>query len=347
MLYGLQQTNAPAVEPLSIADVKLHARIDASNQEPAPEAPAAALKAPAAAGNLSNGAYRYLATFVTAVGETQAGAPSAAVTVADHTVNGQVAVSGIPLGGSAVTARKLYRTVANGSSYLLLATLSDNTTATFADNVADASLGTAAPSTNTTLDPMISRFVVGARQAAENITRRAFITQKWKLTLDQFPMPAMNIGAANWYGPQWGTSPGPLSTVRPDGATGFEIFVPLPPLQSIDAIKYVDQDGNQQTLDPTQYLVDSVREPARITPAYGASWPQTRNQANAVEVDFTCGYGASGSSVPSDILDWMLMRIATLYENRTGIAIGQRLTEVELPTDFVDGLLVPYRVITF
>ena len=138
---------APTVEPVTLAEVMAHLRLDASNQEQAPGAPTVALIVPAAAGNVDNGAHRYLVTFVTADGETEAGTPSAAVTVTDKSVNGKVTVSAIPLGGGAVTARKLYRTVAGGSTYLLLATLADNTTTTYTDNIADAGLGAGAGNT--------------------------------------------------------------------------------------------------------------------------------------------------------------------------------------------------------
>lgn len=57
----------------------------------------------------------------------------------------RVDVSGIPIGATAVTARKLYRTAAGGSQLKLLTTISDNTTTTYADSTADASLGANAP----------------------------------------------------------------------------------------------------------------------------------------------------------------------------------------------------------
>src|SRR4051812_47921629 len=132
---------APATEPVTVAEAKAHLRLDDSAGEPAPTAPAAALASPSVAGNIDNGAHRYLVTFVTADGETEAGQATAAVTVADKTVNGKVELTAIPLGGSAVTARKVYRTVAAGSTYKLLSTISNNTTTTLTDNTADSGLG--------------------------------------------------------------------------------------------------------------------------------------------------------------------------------------------------------------
>src|SRR5438105_3620811 len=102
---ALVQTSAPTAEPLTVAELVAQRRLDYGNQEPAPAAPTAAL-AGAGAGNVDNGAHRYAVTFVTAVGESQAGTVSAAATVVDKTTNGKVALSAIPVGGSLVTSRK-------------------------------------------------------------------------------------------------------------------------------------------------------------------------------------------------------------------------------------------------
>lgn len=186
--------------------------------------------------------------------------------------------------------------------------------------------------------------IAAARADAETITRRALVTQQWKLALDEFPKPGMNISSANWYGPQWGTMPGPLSVARVDGRTGFEIYLPLPPLQAVDSIKYWDTDGVFQTLDPASYLVDAVSEPARVTPAPNITWPATQIRANAVEVLFTCGYGPA-VDVPAGIKRWIKLRVATKIEHREEVALMNR-GKIE-PLPFVDGLLDPFRVVTF
>jgi len=90
--------------------------------------------------------YYYKVTFVNAHGETAAGTASAVL--ATISTDDQVDLTEIPVGGSGVTARKIYRTEGGGATYKLLTTLSDNTTTTFTDNVADGSLGATAPSTS-------------------------------------------------------------------------------------------------------------------------------------------------------------------------------------------------------
>ena len=193
-------------------------------------------------------------------------------------------------------------------------------------------------------DALITNLIIAARTHAETVCRRAFVTQTWKLVLDLFPTPAMNISSANWYGPQWGIGPGPLSVTAPAGQTGYEIYLPLPSLQTVGSINYIDQNGVQQTLDPTLYKVGTVSEPGRLTPAYAQTWPATRNEASAVEITYTCGYGAA-AAVPAGIQSWMLLRLGALYENREEVLVGTRLVVADLT--FVDRLLDPYRVLSF
>jgi uncharacterized phiE125 gp8 family phage protein len=197
---------------------------------------------------------------------------------------------------------------------------------------------------NTADDLFIASLITAARQKAESITRRAFISQTWKGVMDQFPRPAMNIGSANWYGPQWGTSPGPLTTLQLDGRTSYEIYLDHSPVASVVSIVYVDTTGFTQTLDPAAYKLDNVSEPCRIVPAYGTTWPDTRNEINAITVTYNCGYGAA-SSVPEGIKSWMKLRIGALYENREEIVVGQRITSIDLP--FADRLLDDYRVLDY
>jgi len=303
----------PAMEPLTVADAATQLRLDASNQELAPGVITVALATTPVAGNVDNGAHRYLATFVTADGETEAGEISTAVTVVDKTVNGQVSLTAIPLGGANVTSRKLYRTAAGGSVYLLLATIANNTAATYTDNIADSALGAQAPTTNTTLDPLLTRFITTARQQAEQSLKRYLVTQTLDAYFKDFPR-------------------------------GHERRFYLPPLSSVTSITYTDIDGATQTLAASQYVVDSISRPARIEEAYGVTWPSTRDQMNAVKIRFVAGYGAA-ADVPACIKDWMLVQINTMWETRTQFTISTgRAALTQIPNQYIDSIMDAERV---
>lgn len=117
-------------------------------------APGAATVAVGAAGALT-GDYYYKITFVyDGYQESSGGTASALVQPSSQ----QVDLSNIPTGasGQGVTARKIYRTTAGGSTYKLVTTISDNTTTTYTDNTADGSLGANVPTDNGT--PPVCKF---------------------------------------------------------------------------------------------------------------------------------------------------------------------------------------------
>lgn len=100
----------------------------------------------AVAGNL-NGTYEYVVTFVNASGETLPSAPSASV----NPVSQKVDVTAIPVGGAGTTQRKIYRDKNGAGTYRLVATINDNTTLTYTDNITDATVagGSLAPTVDT------------------------------------------------------------------------------------------------------------------------------------------------------------------------------------------------------
>lgn len=67
-------------------------------------------------------------------------------------------------------------------------------------------------------------------------------------------------------------------------------------------------------------------------------WP---HGTQLVRVRFTCGAWPDAATVPEPIKLWIMQRVATAYAAREALADDGRL--VELPRDFVDGLLDPYR----
>jgi len=177
-------------------------------------------------------------------------------------------------------------------------------------------------------DLLIGMLITAARQYAEQLTARSFITQQWRCTMDAFP------GRQNVAYVPWG-----VAFSIPDNA----ILLEKGPFQSIDSIQYVDMGGITQTMPSSDYIADLTGPLARITPKFGKIWPVTLPQIASVKVDFTCGYGTTGASVPEGLRNWMKLRMAALYENREELSVAQRVNVQELP--YVDSLLDPYKVL--
>ena len=156
---------------------------------------------------------------------------------------------------------------------------------------------------------LVSAYIGAITEKAENVLRRALITQTWELVLDAFP--------------------------------STEILLPLSPIQSVTSIKYLNSDGIFTTMSASDYVVDTASEPGRIVPAYGKSFPVALDLAGSVIIRYVCGYGTA-DAVPDSIKAWIMMNVATLYENRESVS------EIKVSeTGVCDSLLMPYRIITW
>lgn len=131
---------------------------------------------------------------------------------------------------------------------------------------------------------------------------RALGAQTWDLILDEFP------------------------------ASGIRI--PLPPLQSVTYVRYVDPTSGLET-DATGYTVDTASEPGWVMPPDGG-WPTTMATVNAVRVRFVAGY----TTVPPAIKHAIMLLAAHYYENRESVVLDAKPTV--LP-QAVDALLYPRR----
>ena len=158
-------------------------------------------------------------------------------------------------------------------------------------------------------DLLIGSLITAARQAAETITHRQFITARWKLVMDGFP--------------------------------GHAVLIHKSPLISVVAVEYLDMAGLAQTMPSSQYTVDAACEPARVTPIFGQTWPPTLPQIGAVSVTFDAGYGVAGA-VPEGIKSWIKLRVGSLYAHREEMSVLTRGRIDPLP--FVDGLLDGFKV---
>ena len=142
---------------------------------------------------------------------------------------------------------------------------------------------------------------IAAREYAEHDQKRVLITQTWDLFFD-FKFPA-------------------------------EIELPMPPLQSVTSVKYIDGDGDTQTVATGDYTVDANREPGLIVPSFGNSWPSTQSVINAVTVRFVAGYG-DPTAVPESTKRAMLKLMERWLDNSEANDDGLRVIEVLLSKNY-------------
>lgn len=164
-------------------------------------------------------------------------------------------------------------------------------------------------------DAYLASLIKGARQACENMTNRRFITQ----THDAY-----------YYGwPECG-----------------RFKVPFGRLQSVTSITYQPETGDAQTLDASDYVVDTASEPGCVYLAPGADWPSDDlRQGLPVTIRFVCGYGSTGAAMAEEegIIMAMLKLVADHYEQRQDIVISSMQTH---DLKLITWLLKDYRIFT-
>ncbi|MDW7659342.1 MAG: head-tail connector protein [Bacillota bacterium] len=159
-----------------------------------------------------------------------------------------------------------------------------------------------------TEDDLLLGLIRTARAYCENFTRCALAEQTLEMYLDRFPVNS-------------------------------SIMLPYPPLRSVMEIGCKDSAGIEMILPTSDYIVDTDREPGRVMPGFGVSWPVfTPFPAAPIRIRFVAGYAV----LPEPIRQAMLLLVGHWYENReaTGTAKDQTAFSVH-------ALLSPYRVEEF
>lgn len=124
--------------------------------------------------------------------------------------------------------------------------------------------------THSAQDSLLADLIAAARQRAESVTARAFISSTWDATWSRFP-----------------------GYCRRGQFAGRMLELPRSPLVSVEYVKYLDADGELQTFAADQYTVDTASEPGRIVLKPTADWPSLGEYPAAVQVRFVAGYGGS------------------------------------------------------
>lgn len=156
-------------------------------------------------------------------------------------------------------------------------------------------------------DAVIAAMLRAAQERCETYTGRALLSRQYRLYLDRWPGQA---SPAYWEG--WRTGyQGDL-----DGPVKAWVDLPRPPLVSVETVTTYDDSDAGQVWPATSYYVDTASVPGRIVKRKGQTWPTADRAANAIEIDYTAGYGVDPSQVPEALRNGVLAMLAWLYEHR-------------------------------
>ena len=146
--------------------------------------------------------------------------------------------------------------------------------------------------TSSAEDDVVAALVAAARKRIERGTELALITQTVEVKLDGF----------------WDSC---------------AIELPMPPLQEVVSVQYLDGAGALQTLSADTYKVSTHRRPGRVWLASGKSWPTTKDEREAVTITFKAGFGDTAADVPPNLIHAMRMLCAHYDRNREAVLAGE------------------------
>jgi uncharacterized phiE125 gp8 family phage protein len=157
-------------------------------------------------------------------------------------------------------------------------------------------------------DTLIQGYIVAARQLVEKMCDRSIFNRKMRLTLDYFPWPGWDTVTGSSHDAYLGWYFRALS-----------IRLPKPATFSVDQISYYNDQMKIVVIDPSNYVVDLISEPARIFPAPGYTWPyQNQYIPGQVMIDFTSGTYGDGVQVnncPQTMVLAILLLVSHFYNN--------------------------------
>lgn len=168
-------------------------------------------------------------------------------------------------------------------------------------------------------DTLLTDLIKAARQACEEYTGLALVTQTWDLSRDE-------PGNGDYLSTEWWDGVRDASISELSGSTR-EIEIPIGPLQSITSITAYDEADVGVVFASSNYYVDTATEPGRVVLRDGKSWPIVLRVANGFVVRFVAGYGAA-AAVPEPIKRGMIEWARHYYEgcaDESSIEVAKRL----------------------
>lgn len=297
---------APTIEPVSLAEAKLHLRLDSVDLDDQIATEQTLVPASYSVGNYTGTAIDVLGYSVLV--NLDAGLCSGSAAVKLQHSDDNVTFSDVT--GGAFTAVTMANDNAiqelaytGGKRYLRAYAAVTSAACVFSVSIVKSGA-------TSVEDNLITDLITAAREYCEVFQRRAYLTQTWELWLDEFP--------------------------------GVDyIQLSRPPLASVTSIEYYNTSDVKATMSASDYFVDTWSTPGCVSLNYGKSWPSTTlRPKNGVCVTYVAGE-TSAASVSKKVKQAMLLLIGHWYENRETVNIGNLTTKLDFT---VESLLWQDRV---
>lgn len=131
-------------------------------------------------------------------------------------------------------------------------------------------------------DALLRDYLAAARREVEAFTRRKLVTQ-----VVEYRVSSLSAG----------------------------VRLPLAPVQSVDAIDYLAQDGSTQSLAAGNWRLTGGASAPCVMPPVLSTWPVALHAPESVTIRLTAGYGGA-ADVPADLKVAVLLLAAHYYGNR-------------------------------
>lgn len=153
-------------------------------------------------------------------------------------------------------------------------------------------------------DSLIGDMIVSARLRVEALTGHALISRR---VVQTYPENAPNT-----------------------------LVLPLQPSAIVHEVRVVTRSQERVVVPQAAYTVNARAHPAKLFLQPQTHWHQFAPNVNAIEVEFTAGFGESAEDVPMPFKQAILFLLAQSYEHR-GDSANRPVPMM------VEALLMPYR----
>jgi uncharacterized phiE125 gp8 family phage protein len=156
-------------------------------------------------------------------------------------------------------------------------------------------------------DELVTGLISGARSRIEETARVALITRTLRVTLDRWPARTVETRV---------------------------LRLPVRPADGLISVKVFDAEGAPESVTG-RFTLSPGRSSRLIWTSGAFPWPRAR--ANAIEVEYTAGFGEAAEDVPEALSLALKRLVAHAYHSRDAATLRG-----ELPED-VAGLISPWR----